>query len=62
MFVVALKRAGFAGSRSRTALWEIPTVFLIEASQLLITFHYSPKQLILRSRVLDEHALTPYTL
>jgi hypothetical protein len=24
--VVALKRAGFAGSRSRTALWEIPTV------------------------------------
>jgi hypothetical protein len=25
MFVVALKRAGFAGSRSRTALWKIPT-------------------------------------
>jgi hypothetical protein len=25
MLVVALKRAGFAGSRSRTALWEIPT-------------------------------------
>jgi hypothetical protein len=23
--VLALKRAGFAGSRSRTALWEIPT-------------------------------------
>jgi Holliday junction resolvase len=25
MLVVALKRAGFAVSRSRTALWEIPT-------------------------------------
>jgi hypothetical protein len=28
MFVVALKTAGFAVSWSRTASWEIPTVFL----------------------------------
>jgi hypothetical protein len=26
MFVVALKRAGFAASWSRTASWEIPTL------------------------------------
>jgi hypothetical protein len=34
MFVVALKRAGFAVSWSRTASWEIPTVELIATSEI----------------------------